>query len=93
MAPDEMPGEDADLGEAAGPFHALAGPDDAAAVEQFEAVVVGEDRRDEALVEVLEPVDHLPRRRLHRPDLDGRVALLEEPADPHQGAGRARGRR
>ncbi len=45
---------------------------------------VGEDRRDVAVVEVPQPVHHLPRRRLDGPDLDGRVALLQVPAHTEQ---------
>ena len=82
-------GEDADLGEAAGPLDRLAGAHDEASVEEVEAVVVEEHRRDEALVDVLEPVDHLPRRRLDGPDLHVGVALLEEAPDAHERAGRA----
>ena len=45
-----------------------------------------EDGRDVAVVEVAQPVDHLPRRRLDRPDLHGLPELLaQEAPDAEQG--------
>ena len=61
--------EHADLGEPPRPLDRLPRPDDDAPVEQLVAVVVEEDLGDEALVEVLEAVDHLADRRLDGPHL------------------------
>jgi hypothetical protein len=63
--------------------------DDGLAVEQLLAAELGEDGRDVAVVQVPQPVHHLPGRGLDGPHLDGRVLLLQEPAHPEQRPRRA----
>ena len=86
-------GEHADLGESARPLDRFAWADDHASIEQFVPVVVDEHRRDEALVDVLQPVHHLTGRWLDGPELNVRILLLEEVADSHQACRPFRGRR
>ncbi len=71
------------------PLDRLAGAHDALAVEQLGAAPLLVHRRDVALVEVPEALDHLADGRLDGEDLDVGVLLLEERADAHEGAARA----
>src|SRR5581483_11870892 len=73
-------GEDARLGEAAGPLDRLPRTHDQSAVQQVPPAAFLEHRWHEALVEVLQAVDHLARRRLDGPDLHVGVLLAEERA-------------
>ena len=89
-APDGDAGEHAALvHQPTGPLDRLAGPHDALAVEQLEAVPLLEHRRDVAVVEVAQPFDALAERRLDGDDLDRRVLFLEVPTGAHQRAARA----
>ena len=83
--PGRDPGEDPNLGQTAGPFDRLAGTHDRLAIEQVSAAQILEDGRYVPVVEVAQAVDHLARRRLHRPDGDVVAQLLpQEAADTEQ---------
>ena len=88
--PRRDPGEDPHLGQPPRPLDRLPRPHHGLAVQQLGAPEVLEDGRDVAVVEVAQPVDHLPRRRLDGPDLHRLAELLaEEAPDTEQGPRRA----
>src|SRR5258708_374425 len=60
--------EQPDVGQPTGPLDRLTGPHHGLAIQEVGAVVVEEDRRDVAVVEVAQAVDHLARWRLDGPD-------------------------
>ena len=78
--PRRDPGEDPHFGQAPRPLDRLPRPDDGLAVQEFGTAEILEDGRDVPVVEVAQPVDHLPSRRLHGPDLYGLPQLLAQEA-------------